>query len=99
MSNRTISTLSHSDPSRRPATMMTDELVLLLECDRPLAGSTRHRLAGTDEIDIGRGDTRNTERSESRMALRVPDSHMSTIHAAIRREGLAYIVTDEKSKN
>jgi transcriptional regulator with AAA-type ATPase domain len=99
MSDGTITTLSHSDSSGRSSAIVADELVLLLECDRPLAGSARHRLIAVDEIVIGRGTSRQTERGVSRLTLRAPDGRMSTQHAVIRREGLAYVITDERSKN
>jgi transcriptional regulator of acetoin/glycerol metabolism len=99
MSDCTISTASFSDASARSATMTSAELVLLLECDRPLAGSSRHRLAGAGEAVIGRGDKRRVERSGGKMVLRVPDGRISSAHASIRRDGLAYVITDERSKN
>jgi hypothetical protein len=98
MSDHTI-TQSHSEEAKRASGKMADQLVLLLECDRPLAGSARHRLTGTDEVVIGRGLARQNERTGARLGLRVPDCRMSTLHASIRRHGHAYIISDAGSKN
>ncbi|MDB4968790.1 MAG: sigma-54 dependent transcriptional regulator [Myxococcales bacterium] len=98
MSGSTI-TLSYSESAPHASGEVADLLVLLLECDRPLAGSACHRLSATDEIVIGRGSLRQSERSGARLQLRVPDGHMSTVHAAIRRYGQAHIISDEGSKN
>jgi transcriptional regulator with AAA-type ATPase domain len=99
MSHGTVSTLSHSDPFTRAPTIATDELVLLSECERPLAGSARHLLREVDEIVIGRGGNRQVERTGSRLILRIPDSRMSTLHAVIRRDDRAFVISDERSKN
>ena len=99
MSDATLSTLSHTDARLQSGAVKADELVLLLECDRPLAASARHRLVDVDEVTIGRGPRRQAERHPNRLALLVPDARISPLHATIRREGLAFVVTDERSKN
>jgi transcriptional regulator with PAS, ATPase and Fis domain len=95
----TISTLSQSSAQHRGDADVSDELVLMLECDRPLGGSSRHRLAEIDEVIIGRGASRSVERAGVRLSLRIPDRRVSTLHATIRREGMAFVVVDEGAKN
>ncbi|MGZ3429728.1 MAG: sigma 54-interacting transcriptional regulator, partial [Polyangia bacterium] len=99
MSEATLSTLSHSDVRQDGDDVVADELILLLECDRPSASSARHRLAGIDEVVIGRGSARQVERSGHLLSLRVPDARISTVHAILRRDGLAFAISDEGSKN
>lgn len=95
----TISTLSHSSAQNRADVDVSDELVLMLECDRPLGGSSRHRLADVDEVIIGRGADRSVERLGARLSLRIPDGRISSMHASIRREGMAFVLVDEGAKN
>jgi transcriptional regulator with AAA-type ATPase domain len=99
MSDATLSTISHSSIGNQPGAVQADELVLLLECDRPLAASARHRLADVSEVAIRRGTRRTVERNATRLQLAIPDARVSTLHATIRREGLAWVVADEGSKN
>jgi transcriptional regulator with PAS, ATPase and Fis domain len=97
--DQTLSTLSSSYEPVESSGTRAEELILLLECDRPLASSVRHRLTGVGEVIIGRGTTRHHERAASRLHLRVPDARISTVHALIRRDGDALIVQDARSKN
>jgi hypothetical protein len=55
----TISIDSESEPTRRET---APYLFLLLECERPTAGSSRHSLTGVDQVLIGRGHTRTVSR-------------------------------------
>jgi sigma-54 dependent transcriptional regulator, acetoin dehydrogenase operon transcriptional activator AcoR len=99
MSDVTLSTLSHSEARPDGDDLVADEIVVLLECDRPSASSARHRLVDIDEVVIGRGSTRNVERSGRSLSLRLPDARVSTVHATLRRDGLAFVILDEGSKN
>ena len=99
MLDPTVSTLSHSDAGASDAIEIADELVVLMECDRPLAGSTRHRLVDVNEVVIGRGSSRGVERSGNRLSLRLVDGRVSTLHATIDREGMAFVIVDRRSKN
>ena len=99
MSDATISTLSHSGGSENDELELADDLIVLVECDRPLAGSTRHRLQDVDEVVIGRAATRSVERSGNRLSLRFADGRISTLHATINREGMAFVIVDRGSKN
>ena len=99
MLDATLSTLSHAHGDEHADFEVGDELVRLLECDQPLAGSSRHRLVDTDEVMIGRRAARHVERKGARLALRLADSRISTEHATIRRQGKAFVLADERSKN
>ena len=78
-------------------------LYLLLECDRPLSSSSRHALSDLDQVVVGRGPARRAARSErdgSRLlALGVPDSRMSMVHARLVRDMGRWILEDAGSKN
>jgi DNA-binding NtrC family response regulator len=87
------------DGGRRLATTAADELVLLLECDRPDAGSSCHRLVDIHEVVIGRGNRRRYARDDRQLVLDVPDSRISKVHAFLRREGSSYYLCDANSKN
>jgi sigma-54 dependent transcriptional regulator, acetoin dehydrogenase operon transcriptional activator AcoR len=95
----TISTISHDQSATPGDTITADELVLLIECDRPQAGSSRHRLNDIDEIVIGRGVERSVERNDGRLVVRVPDGRVSTTHAYIRRHEGAFFIQDAGAKN
>jgi transcriptional regulator with GAF, ATPase, and Fis domain len=78
-------------------------LVLAIECDRPLAGATRHSLAGVDEVVIGRGPERRAVRhfvdGARRLTLSVPDRRISAAHARLRRSGGKFFLEDAGSRN
>ncbi|HUS65431.1 MAG TPA: sigma 54-interacting transcriptional regulator [Kofleriaceae bacterium] len=77
----------------------TASLTLLLECDRPAAGSSRHLLRGIDQVTVGRAGERRATRSGATLTLGVPDATMSTVHARLVRELDRWIVEDAGSKN
>jgi DNA-binding NtrC family response regulator len=80
-----------------------NQLFLVVECDRPWAGSSRHILEDVDEVVIGRGTERIVERVVDnhvrRLLIRVPDPRLSAVHARIRHEGAFYFFEDAHSKN
>jgi DNA-binding NtrC family response regulator len=71
-----------------PVTLARPEphLVVVLECDRPLSGSSRHSLRGIAEVTLGRGPERTAMRQGERLTLTVPGRWMSAAHARIRRD-------------
>jgi hypothetical protein len=86
ISEATLSTLSHSDARDDSSIVVADELVLLLDCDRPLTSSARYRLDGIDEVVIGRGTRRHAERRGRRLVLELPDRRVTfpdTVGAAL----------------
>ncbi|HEX7843361.1 MAG TPA: sigma 54-interacting transcriptional regulator [Kofleriaceae bacterium] len=88
---------------RRVAIPARPYLFVVLHCDRPLAGSSRHDLAELDAVRIGRGVARAAERrpdgARQRLDLRFPGSTLSTVHARLERSEVGWTVVDEGSKN
>jgi sigma-54 dependent transcriptional regulator, acetoin dehydrogenase operon transcriptional activator AcoR len=78
-------------------------LFLVLECDRPLASSSRHALAELDEVVVGRAPMRRWSRCERDgtrlLAVGVPDARMSQVHARLVRDMGRWILEDAGSKN
>lgn len=81
-----------------PARVGTPVLFRLLACDRPLAGSSRHALAGVDAVTIGRTPERVVQRG-STLVLGVEDKSMSSAHARLVRDGRRWSVEDAGSRN
>jgi len=77
------------------------QLVILLECDRPLAGSSRHSLAGVDTVHLGRGSRRRASRSRAsrQLLLDLPDAWLSAVHARIVRRDGRWWIADAQSTN
>jgi DNA-binding NtrC family response regulator len=80
----------------------TPQLIVALECDRPLAPSTRHLLGGLGLVTLGRGP-RGAERLRAdgvpALALRVPDRAVSSQHARLVRLRERWLLEDADSKN
>src|SRR5262245_46161012 len=77
-------------------------LFVVLHCDRPLAGSSRHDLAELDTVLVGRGSERVARRvgeGGRRLELRFPATTVSTVHARIERGEAGWTVIDNGSKN
>jgi transcriptional regulator of acetoin/glycerol metabolism len=78
-------------------------LALVLECDRPAAGSVRYALDRVAHVAIGRGPERGATRREERggmlLDVRVPAAAMSTAHARLFRAGLDWVLEDLGSTN
>jgi transcriptional regulator with AAA-type ATPase domain len=86
----------HAEAPARPY------LFVVLHCDRPLAGSSRHDLAELDAVVIGRGAERSARRGadgDRRLELRFPGGTVSSIHAHLARGGAGWTIVDEGSKN
>ncbi len=91
-------------PPRKDADSQAQpHLFVALECDRPLASSTRHSLGGVDEVVIGRGRERVAERlniaGNRGLTLRIPDRWMSSTHARISCSFGRWVIEDAGSKN
>ena len=98
-SDSTLSTLSGDEPLPESDGLVADELLLLVECDRPQAASALHRLGDIDLVEIGRATVRRFERIGRRLQIGVPDARISSMHASLRRDGRAFVLADEGSKN
>jgi DNA-binding NtrC family response regulator len=86
----------------RSATARTaPQLLVAIDCEAPLSGSSRHSLAGLDSVVIARGETRSWARPEGSRELRIelPDRWVSSVHARLfRREG-TWVAADAGSRN
>jgi sigma-54 dependent transcriptional regulator, acetoin dehydrogenase operon transcriptional activator AcoR len=91
---------SSSDKSSVP---LSPQLVIVLECDRPLSGGARHSLDGIDLVTIGRGAERGVERSQEgglrTLDVRIPGRSVSTTHARLVRAGSTWAIEDLGSTN
>jgi DNA-binding NtrC family response regulator len=77
-------------------------LIVVLECDRPLAGGARFSLAGIERVAIGRGDTRQARRAhgpERTLELAIPGKSVSARHAVLTRVGSEWALEDHGSTN
>jgi len=96
---------TEDDTSRvsRVAAPTRPYLFVVLHCDRPLAGSSRHDLGELDAVQVGRGAERAAERrldgAHRTLELRLPGSTMSTVHARLERTAAGWTLADEGSKN
>jgi DNA-binding NtrC family response regulator len=76
-------------------------LFLVLECDRPTAGSVRYRLDGVVRVELGRSNERSAHLDEAEKTLRigVPGRSMSATHARIVEKSGAFVLEDRGSTN
>ncbi len=80
-------------------------LVVLLECQRPDAPSSRHLLRDTRLVRIGRGKGEGSSRQVARetqdqsLSIAVPDKWMSSQHARLTNQFGRWFLEDANSKN
>ena len=78
-------------------------LVVLLECDRPLAGGARYALDGIERVLFGRGEQRHATRREEggvkTLDVRLPGRSLSASHARLVRVGPSWAIEDLGSTN
>ena len=96
-------TVTIGDATRAPneGHAIVKHLYLALECDRPSSLSVRFSLADVSRIEIGRGTARAWDKSPvDGLRIDVPDRHMSSSHATLRREADgSWVLEDCGSKN
>ena len=93
-------TLSNAAPAQRRAVRRGPYLCLELECERPLVGPARWRLADLDHARIGRGTTRRWQpSSDGGLGIEIPDLWMSFEHLELRNAGTHWVARDLGSKN
>jgi len=96
-------TFDDSGTARRPTVTSSSQLVVLLECDRPLAGGARYSLDGMLQVTIGRGDQRSFRRHEARggwtLEVALPGRSLSATHARLVRVGATWAIEDLGSTN
>jgi transcriptional regulator with PAS, ATPase and Fis domain len=90
-------------PSERQTARREPHLIVALECDRPTALSTRHRLGQGGSVVLGRGQIRGAARTvdhrATRLELKIPDPRMSSVHARLDGSLGRWKITDLGSKN
>jgi sigma-54 dependent transcriptional regulator, acetoin dehydrogenase operon transcriptional activator AcoR len=78
-------------------------LVVLLECDRPLAGSARYSLDGVDLVNFWRGEGRAAARHDDggvkTLDVTLPGRSLSKAHARLVRVGASWALEDLGSTN
>jgi hypothetical protein len=80
------------------AQMPVPQLILSLQCDRPLQAPSRHVLSSLEEVRFGRGEP-GAVRSGRTLTLTIADPRMSTDHGRlVRRDGVWHL-DDPASKN
>ena len=103
MAGAPASTENDDTRERRATVPVRPYLFVVLHCDRPLSGSSRHDLAELDAVLVGRGAERLARRQlagdRRRLELRFPGGTVSTAHARIERGEAGWTVVDEGSKN
>jgi len=95
---RTVEKNAPDEHSTAPGSP-SNQLFLVLEGTRPLAGGARYELDELDEVTVGRGTRREHRREGRRLALKVPDAQMSTTHARFVRGTDGWAVEDASSTN
>src|ERR1041384_1128475 len=82
------------------ATPLTSQLFLVLEAARPRARGARFSLSNTEEVEIGRGALRSSDRDgASRLQLTVPSPTLSASHARLRNHRGHWSLQDLGSTN
>lgn len=74
-------------------------LFVVLECERPRAGGSRHQLTGIRSVAIGRASERRATRAHGGLDLRIPDGRLSQNHARITLVRGRWVLEDAGSKN
>jgi DNA-binding NtrC family response regulator len=78
------------------------QLVMIAISDQPHEPSSRHLLAGLDEVHFGRGDRaaiRSRRDGRNLLELRIPDGRMSSSHGRLMLREAGWTLEDPDSKN
>lgn len=73
--------------------------MLVFQCRQPLAPGARFTLRGVDEVQIGRGAPRESQRTASRIEINLRGVDVSRQHARLRRCAARWELADLESKN
>src|SRR5262249_34377139 len=100
-------TMTHTreagESSGRAPARPVDQLFLVLEGARPLAGGARWSLEGVDEVRIRRGSSPAAPREKagprSILTLKVPDALLSSSHGRLVRSTAGWTLVDDGSTN
>src|SRR4051812_43666502 len=92
-------TLSDRRRSKAKSTRRAPHLDLEIECERPLAGPARYRLAEANKVRFGRGEKRIAFVDSDIVSIEIPDRWMSSRHAELRHDERGWQLVDLGSKN
>ncbi|MEZ4371334.1 MAG: sigma 54-interacting transcriptional regulator [Polyangiaceae bacterium] len=81
------------------ATPVGPELIAVLTCSQPRAGSSRHSLRGITRVEIGRSSERRITRQGTTLRLAFPDVRLSTHHARLELVDGSWWFEDAGSTN
>jgi transcriptional regulator with PAS, ATPase and Fis domain len=98
VSNRTITNVSALGGEQDVSTPPVPQLIIALDCDRPLAAPSRHVLDGLDEVRFGRGDASRV-RAGNVLTVRFADPRISSDHGRLVRTPEGWTLEDPSSKN
>jgi len=101
LDSATITSLS-AEQRREPRAASQPYLVVLTSADQPRMASSRHLLAGVDEVRLGRGPrsaARSVDAGKVILELRLPDPRMSGDHGQLVRGAAGWVLDDPASKN
>src|SRR5262245_36768640 len=93
---------SHSlqgSPPQPAAEQPVAQLFVALQCERPLAGTSRHVLDGIQTVHLRRGATLAARRETTRLIIDIPDARMSGEHARLTCVRGGWVIEDAGSKN
>ncbi|HTM19822.1 MAG TPA: sigma 54-interacting transcriptional regulator, partial [Kofleriaceae bacterium] len=103
MSGGTVTSVSRSQERNGNAGGQPHEqLILALDCERPMVAPSRHLIDGVDVVWFGRGEraaVRDVHDGLRRLVVHVPDSRMSSDHARLVRAHGQWLLQDRESKN
>jgi DNA-binding NtrC family response regulator len=99
MTNTAESTMSRDSPLRGGDLEHGAALIVVLVCDDPMTGSSRHALTDVDEVVIGRASAHRSARGARRLEIGVRDPRMSWAHARLVRDLTRWVIEDAGSKN
>jgi DNA-binding NtrC family response regulator len=83
----------------RAAAEPTAALYVALHCDHPTRPPSRHFLADTDVVSLGRAAAQEARRRSRQLELSIADGWMSTRHALLKRVGGSWAIEDAGSRN
>lgn len=89
----------HDDPTGEDRVSRSAIVYLLLETERPTAGSVRIDLGRAGSIVVGRGSERAVRNEGPELRLDIPDGRISSNHVRFRRVAGRWMVEDLQSKN
>ena len=95
----TDETFTESQGLSAPLAAPQAYLFVVLEGERPRAGSSRHCLSGVTEMVVGRGPDRAATREGARLALTFPSGWLSTAHLRLCLQNGRWHLEDLGSRN